>query len=275
MKKTSVTSTEQTSYYHNLEKMSLKELLKSVNQEDKTVPIAVKKCIPSIEKLVKSILEHIQQGGRLFYIGAGTSGRLGIVDASECPPTFGVTQGTVIGLMAGGDRAIRQAVEFAEDSLTQGFKDLQAHKISSKDIVIGIAASGATPYVAAALKQCREKKITTACIVCNKKSAVAAQSDYKVECVVGAEFVTGSTRMKAGTAQKLILNMISTSVMIKLGHVQGNKMVDMQLSNHKLIARGTKMIMQELNIRQEEAAQLLKKFGKVRVAIEGYRKDNK
>ncbi len=275
MKKTSVTSTEQTSYYHNLEKMSVKELLKSVNQEDKTVPIAVKKCIPSIEKLVKSILEHIQQGGRLFYIGAGTSGRLGIVDASECPPTFGVTQGTVIGLMAGGDRAIRQAVEFAEDSLTQGFKDLQAHKISSKDIVIGIAASGATPYVAAALKQCREKKITTACIVCNKKSAVAAQSDYKVECVVGAEFVTGSTRMKAGTAQKLILNMISTSVMIKLGHVQGNKMVDMQLSNHKLIARGTKMIMQELNIRQEEAAQLLKKFGKVRVAIEGYRKDNK
>ncbi len=275
MKKTSVTSTEQTSYYHNLEKMSVKELLKSVNQEDKTVPIAVKKCIPSIEKLVKSILEHIQQGGRLFYIGAGTSGRLGIVDASECPPTFGVTQGTVIGLMAGGDRAIRQAVEFAEDSLTQGFKDLQDHKISSKDIVIGIAASGATPYVAAALKQCREKKITTACIVCNKKSAVAAQSDYKVECVVGAEFVTGSTRMKAGTAQKLILNMISTSVMIKLGHVQGNKMVDMQLSNHKLIARGTKMIMQELNIRQEEAAQLLKKFGKVRVAIEGYRKDNK
>ncbi|MCX6188551.1 MAG: N-acetylmuramic acid 6-phosphate etherase [Bacteroidetes bacterium] len=275
MKKTSVTSTEQTSYYHNLEKMSVKELLKSVNQEDKTVPIAVKKCIPSIEKLVKSILEHIQQGGRLFYIGAGTSGRLGIVDASECPPTFGVTQGTVIGLMAGGDRAIRQAVEFAEDSLTQGFKDLQDHKISSKDIVIGIAASGATPYVAAALKQCREKKITTACIVCNKKSAVAAQSDYKVECVVGAEFVTGSTRMKAGTAQKLILNMISTSVMIKLGHVQGNKMVDMQLSNHKLIARGTKMIMQELNIRQKEASQLLKKFGKVRVAIEGYRKDNK
>ncbi len=275
MKKSRVTSTEQTSYYNNLEKMSVSRLLKSINKEDKTVPQAIEKCIPSIERLVKSIVTHLQHGGRLFYLGAGTSGRLGIVDASECPPTFGVPKGQVVGLIAGGDIAIRQAVEFAEDSLTQGFRDLQQHKISTKDMVIGIAASGATPYVAAALKKCREKKITTACIVCNKKSAVAAASDYRVECIVGSEFITGSTRMKAGTAQKLILNMISTSVMIKLGHVKGNKMVDMQLSNNKLLERGTQMIMQELNINKKEAMQLLQQFGRVRSAIDWFRAQNK
>lgn len=217
----------------------------------------------------------MQNGGRLFYIGAGTSGRLGIVDASECPPTYGVPQGKVIGIIAGGDTAIREAVEFAEDSTTQGFKDLKAYKISKKDIVIGIAASGATPYVASALKTCREKNIATACIVCNKKSVVASHADYKIECVVGPEFVTGSTRMKAGTAQKLILNMISTSVMIQLGHVKGNKMVDMQLSNTKLINRGAKMIMQELAIDETEAARLLLHYGSVRKAVDSFRANNK
>ena len=275
MKKNLIITTEKASNYNDLEKMSVKKLLKSINAEDKTVPIAVSKCLNAIENLVRKIVEQMQQGGRLFYIGAGTSGRLGIVDASECPPTYGVPQGKVIGLIAGGDNAIRKAVEFAEDDPMQGFKDLQQYKITPKDIVIGIAASGATPYVAATLQKCREKKITTACIVCNKNSAVAAQADYTIECVTGPEFVTGSTRMKAGTAQKLILNMISTSVMIKLGHVKGNKMVDMQLSNAKLIIRGTKMIMQELKIEETEAAQLLKHYGTVRNAIDSYGKENK
>ncbi len=275
MKKNIISSTEQTSHYNHLEKMSVKKLLKSINKEDRTVPIAVEKCIPTIEKLINQIVMQMKQGGRLFYIGAGTSGRLGIVDASECPPTFGVEQGIVIGLIAGGDAAIRKAVEFAEDSTTQGFKDLQKHKVSVKDVVIGIAASGATPYISGALKKCREKKITTACIVCNKKSEVAKQSDFKIECITGPEFVSGSTRMKAGTAQKLILNMISTGVMIKLGHVKGNKMVDMQLSNNKLIKRGTKMIMQELQIKEKEALELLLKFGNVRKAVDSFVKSEK
>jgi N-acetylmuramic acid 6-phosphate etherase len=276
MKKNTIAiTTEQSSDYNHLEKMSVKKLLRSINHEDKTVPAAVAKCIPSIEKLVKKITEQMQLGGRLFYIGAGTSGRLGILDASECPPTFGVSHGIVIGLIAGGDTAIRKAVEFAEDNLTQGFKDLQQYKITTKDMVIGIAASGTTPYVVSALKKCREKKITTACIVCNKKSPVAVHADYKIECITGPEFLTGSTRMKAGTAQKLILNMISTSVMIKLGHVKGNKMVDMQLSNTKLIKRGTKMIMHELNIDESEAAKLLKHYGSVRNVIDSYGKENK
>jgi N-acetylmuramic acid 6-phosphate etherase len=268
-------TTEQASSYDHLDKMSVKKLLKSINKEDRTVPDAVEKCIPSIEKLVDKIVSLMEKGGRLFYIGAGTSGRLGIVDASECPPTYGIPQGLVIGLIAGGDTAIRRAVEFAEDSKTQGFKDLKAHKINSKDIVIGIAASGATPYVASAMEECRTKKISTACIVCNKNSLVALHADFKIECIVGPEFVTGSTRMKAGTAQKLILNMISTTVMIRLGHVKGNKMVDMQLSNNKLLARGTKMIMQELRVEAAEAASLLKHYGSVRNAVDSYGKQNK
>ncbi len=276
MKKDSITlSTEKSSHYNHLEKMSVKKLLKSINHEDQSVPLAVAKCIPAIENLVKKIVLQMNSGGRLFYIGAGTSGRLGIVDASECPPTYGIPHGKVIGIIAGGDSAIRQAVEFAEDNRNQGFKDLKQHKITNKDVVVGIAASGGTPYVAAALKQCRTKKITTACIVCNKKSAVAAESDFRIECVVGPEFVTGSTRMKAGTAQKLILNMISTSVMIQLGHVKDNKMVDMHLSNKKLIRRGVEMLMQELKIQEEEASNLLNEFGNVRKAASYYHEKNK
>lgn len=260
-------TTEANSNYNHLEKMSAKELLININKEDKTVPKAIKKIIPSIEKLVNVIVKQMKGGGRLFYMGAGTSGRLGIVDASECPPTYGVPQGMVIGLIAGGDRAIRKAVEFAEDDTEQGWKDLQEHKINSKDIVIGIAASGSTPYVVGALETCNKKKITTGCIVCNKGSNVAKAAKHKIEIVVGPEFVTGSTRMKSGTAQKLVLNMISTSVMIKLGRVKGNKMVDMQLSNNKLVDRGTKMVADELGVSYKKANELLLKYGSVRKAI--------
>ncbi len=275
MKKNTNLNTEASSNHSHLDKMSVKKLLKAINSEDQTVPLAVNKCIPAIEKLVTKIVEQMKNGGRLFYIGAGTSGRLGILDASECPPTYGVPQGMVIGIIAGGDTAIRKAVEFAEDNPIQGFKDLQQFKINTKDIVIGIAASGTTPYVISALMKCREKKITTACIVCNKKTALARQADYKIESITGPEFVTGSTRMKAGTAQKLILNMISTAVMIRLGHVKGNKMVDMQLSNSKLIGRGTKMLMHELTIEETEAKKLLLHFGSVRNALDSYGKENK
>ncbi len=268
-------TTESDSKYKALEKMSVKELLVNINKEDKTVPDSIEKVIPKIEKLVNVIVTQMKNGGRLFYVGAGTSGRLGIVDASECPPTFGVAQGLVIGLIAGGDKAIRKAVEFAEDDTKQGWKDLQAHKINSKDIVVGIAASGSTPYVVGALESCNKNKIVTACIVCNKGSNVAAASKYKIEIVVGPEFVTGSTRMKSGTAQKLVLNMISTSVMIKLGRVKGNKMVDMQLSNNKLVDRGTNMVMKELKITYKKANELLLKYGSVRKAVEGYRASEK
>ena len=212
----------------------------------------------------------MKNGGRLFYLGAGTSGRLGIVDASECPPTFGVDHGLVVGLMAGGDKAIRRAVEFAEDNITLGWKDLVTHNVNSNDVVIGIAASGVTPYVIGALKKCQEKNIVTGCIVCNLNSPISEVSDYPIEIVVGPEFITGSTRMKAGTAQKLVLNMISTSVMIKLGKVFGNKMVDMQLSNNKLLERGIKMIMQELDVNYKIAKSLLEKYGSVRVAVRNY-----
>jgi N-acetylmuramic acid 6-phosphate etherase len=270
--KRSIPSTEQTSRYDHLEKMGVKKLLQSINKEDRSVPESVASCIPRIEKLVKVVVKKMQAGGRLFYIGAGTSGRLGIVDASECPPTFGVPQGLVIGIIAGGDKAIRKAVEFAEDDLNQGFADLLLHEVSGKDVVVGIAASGGTPYVAGALEQCRKKKITTACIVCSKKSLVASHADHKIECVTGPEFVTGSTRMKAGTAQKLILNMISTAVMIQLGHVKGNRMVDMQLSNNKLIRRGTRMISSKLNIAGDKALLLLNEHGSVRKALDAYRK---
>ena len=262
--------TESDSNYDGLEKMSVFDLLLNINKEDKTVAHSVAEQIPQIEKLITAIVLQMKNGGRLFYLGAGTSGRLGIVDASECPPTFGVDHGLVVGLMAGGDKAMRKAVEFAEDSSSLGWEDLKKHNITSRDVVIGIAASGTTPYVIGALKKCQDEKIITGCIVCNEGSPVSEVSDYPVEVVVGPEFVTGSTRMKSGTAQKLVLNMISTSVMIKLGKVKGNKMVDMQLSNNKLVDRGTKMIMQELSVNYETAHSLLDKYGSVRNAVNNY-----
>lgn len=264
--------TEQTSHYDHLEKMTTAEILHNMNEEDKTVPLAIEKVIPNIEKLVDIITDKMLSGGRLFYLGAGTSGRLGVVDASECPPTFGVEQGLVIGLIAGGDAAIRKAVEFAEDDINAGWIDLSAHKISTRDVVIGIAASGTTPYVVSALKTCRENNITTACITCNPDSPMANNADHPVEIIVGPEFVTGSTRLKSGTAQKLCLNMISTAVMIKLGRVEGNKMVNMQLSNDKLVDRGTKMLQEALEIDYNEAKELLLKEGSVKKAIEKYKR---
>lgn len=268
-------TTEADSRYRQLEKMSVHDLLINMNSEDRTVPLAVGKAIPQIEKLVEVIIEKMRNGGRLFYIGAGTSGRLGIVDASECPPTYGVPHGMVIGLIAGGDKAIRKAVEFAEDDTQQGWKDLKKHKISDKDVVIGIAASGTTPYVIGALEKCNDNNITTGCITCNEGSPVAETAQYPVEVVVGPEFVTGSTRMKSGTAQKLVLNMISTSVMIRLGRVKGNKMIDMQLSNNKLVDRGTRMIMRETKLSYEEANRLLLKHGSVRKAVNAVKKSKK
>ena len=262
--------TESDSNYDGLEKMSVFDLLLNMNKEDKTVANSVAAQIPQIEKLVNAIVLQMKNGGRLFYLGAGTSGRLGIVDASECPPTFGVDHGLVVGLMAGGDKAMRKAVEFAEDSSSLGWEDLKNHNITSRDVVIGIAASGTTTYVIGALKKCQDEKIITGCIVCNEGSPVSEVSDYPVEVVVGPEFVTGSTRMKSGTAQKLVLNMISTSVMIKLGKVKGNKMVDMQLSNNKLVNRGTKMIIKELGVNYETAHSLLEKYGSVRNAVNNY-----
>lgn len=259
--------TEANSRYDHLEKMSVKNILTNINREDRKVPVAVAKEISRIEKLVNVIVSKMERGGRLFYLGAGTSGRLGIVDASECPPTYGVPQGLVVGLIAGGDKAIRKAVEFAEDDTEQGWKDLKANNISKKDVVIGIAASGTTPYVVGALKKCNQKGITTGCITCNPGSPVSQVAKYPVVAVVGPEFVTGSTRMKSGTAQKLVLNMISSTVMIKLGRVQGNKMVDMQLSNNKLVDRGTKMIMQKLRVPYPAAKTLLLKYGSVRKAV--------
>jgi N-acetylmuramic acid 6-phosphate etherase len=269
-----VSTTESASNYDRLEQMPVRQLLESINNEDKIVPLAVEKAIPQLEQLVNATVERLQQGGRLFYIGAGTSGRLGVVDASECPPTYGVPHGMVIGLIAGGDAAIRKAVEFAEDDDQQAWKDLQQHNITEKDIVVGIAASGRTPYVIGGLKTCRENGIATGCIVCNAGSAVTGVSDYPVEVVTGPEFVTGSTRMKAGTAQKLALNMLTTSTMIRLGRVKGNKMVDMQLSNLKLVDRGTRMLMEELQLGRAEAAALLQKYGSVRAAIVAYRNND-
>jgi len=266
-------TTEADSYYNNLENMSVADLLRNMNKEDKTVPDAVEKVIPAIEQLVNVIAGKMKNGGRLFYLGAGTSGRLGIVDASECPPTYGIEHGRVIGLIAGGDAAIRKAVEFAEDDLNQGWEDLKEYKVNSNDVVIGIAASGTTPYVVGALDHCNKNNIITGCITCNSGSPVAKAAKYPIEVVVGPEFVTGSTRMKSGTAQKLVLNMISTSVMIKLGRVKGNKMVDMQLSNNKLVDRGTKMVMKNTGIEDyEKAKELLLKHGSVRKATESYTK---
>jgi len=267
-------TTEEDSNYNHLEKMSVTELLSNINSEDKTVAYSVEKVLPQIKSLIEQVVIKLKQGGRLFYIGSGTSGRLGVVDASECPPTFGVSYDLVIGIIAGGDDAIRKAVEFAEDSLDQGWKDLQAHSISDKDVVIGIAASGTTPYVIEALNKCNQNNIVTGCITCNEKSPLSLVSKFPIEVIVGPEFVTGSSRMKAGTAQKLVLNMITTTTMIQLGKIKGNKMVDMQLSNNKLVERGTKMIMTELNISKQQAEKLLEKHQSVRSAIQNYNRGN-
>jgi N-acetylmuramic acid 6-phosphate etherase len=248
--------------------MSVRDLLTNINKEDATVPAAISKVIPQIEKLVDIIVSKMKDGGRLFYIGAGTSGRLGILDASEIPPTYGVPHGKVIGIIAGGDTAIRKAVENAEDDVDQAWKDLQQHNISKQDVLVGIAASGRTPYVIGGVKAARENGIVAGCITCNAGSSLASNVDFPIEVVVGPEFVTGSTRMKAGTAQKLVLNMISTTTMIKLGRVKGNKMVDMQLTNNKLVDRGTRMIMEALHVSETEASQLLKEFGSVRKAVD-------
>ncbi len=267
--------TEAASHYDHLEKMSVNELLTHINQEDQTVPTAVQKAIPQIEKVVYKITDQLTKGGRLFYIGAGTSGRLGIVDASECPPTFGVPHDLVIGLIAGGDTAIRKAVENAEDNAFQVANDLKAFHINSNDFLIGIAASGTTPYVLGGMQFARENNIPTAGITCNPGSPLAVASDFPIEVTVGPEFVTGSSRMKAGTAQKLILNMISTSVMIQLGHVKGNKMVDMKLSNKKLVKRAHQMLVDELHIGEEEAIALIEQYGNVRNAIIQYTHDTR
>jgi N-acetylmuramic acid 6-phosphate etherase len=262
--------TEMASTYRHLEKMSVNELLVNMNREDRTVPNAVEKAIPQIEKLVQAIVQKMQNGGRLFYIGAGTSGRLGVLDASECPPTYGVPKDLIIGIIAGGDTALRNSVEAAEDNHQQAWNDLKAFDVNVPDIVVGIAASGTTPYVIEGLKKCRSEGIATACITCNPQSLLAEVSDFPVEIVTGPEFVTGSTRMKAGTAQKLALNMISTSVMIQMGRVLDNIMVDMQLSNHKLIDRGIKMIMKQLNVSYSEANNLLQKHGNVRNVLNNH-----
>ncbi|MBI1306312.1 MAG: N-acetylmuramic acid 6-phosphate etherase [Bacteroidetes bacterium] len=260
-------TTESDSNHNDLENKSTLDLLKGINSEDLTVPISVGKCIPQIEKVVDAVFEKLNKGGRLFYIGSGTSGRLGIVDASECPPTFGVPHGVVIGIIAGGDAAIRKAVEHAEDDTQQGWKDLLIHGISTDDFVIGISASGKTPYVVGALEKCRENQVQCGAVSCNSNSIMGHIADFAIDCPVGPEFITGSTRMKSGTAQKLILNMITTSVMIKLGRVKGNKMVDMQLSNNKLIDRGSRMIMEKSGLSKDEAQQLLLKHGSVREAL--------
>lgn len=263
-----MSTTESASSYDDLEKMSIHDLLVNINKEDQTVPLAVQRVIPQIERLVDEVVKKMYDGGRLFYIGAGTSGRLGVLDASEIPPTYGMPHGKVIGLIAGGDAAIRKAVEKAEDDTAQAWKDLEKFNIGKQDFLVGIAASGRTPYVIGGLKDAQANGIATGCVVCNAGSEVARHAGFPVEVVVGPEFVTGSTRMKSGTAQKLVLNMISTAAMIRLGRVKGNKMVDMQLTNNKLVDRGTRMVMEELSIPQDEAERLLKQYGSVRKAVE-------
>ena len=263
-------TTEQSSKYEHLEKMSIRELIININQEDQTVPLAVEKALPQIETLITEIVAKMKLGGRLFYIGAGTSGRLGILDASECPPTFGVPFDLVVGIIAGGDTAIRKAVENAEDNATQAWLDLQAFNINKNDVVVGIAASGTTPYVIGGLQACNENNISTGSISCNAGSPLSQTANFPIEVIVGPEFVTGSSRMKAGTAQKLVLNMLTTATMIQLGKVKGNKMVDMQLSNSKLVDRGVKMIMGEVPVTYEEGAELLKTHGSVRKAVNFY-----
>jgi N-acetylmuramic acid 6-phosphate etherase len=261
--------TEESGRHRHLEKMSIEDLLAGINEEDKTVPIAVEKALPQIEKLVTAVIDHLIRGGRLFYLGAGTSGRLGILDASEIPPTYGMPDDIIIGIIAGGEIAIRKPVEKAEDNPVQGWMDLEQCDITGEDFVIGIAASGTTPYVVGALEQCRKRAIHTGCITCNPGSPLSKFADFPVEVVVGPEFVTGSTRMKSGTAQKLVLNMISTTVMIQIGRVEDNRMVNMQLTNSKLIERGTRMLMEKMKISDyEKAKQLLLKYGSVKKAID-------
>ncbi|MBS3739317.1 MAG: N-acetylmuramic acid 6-phosphate etherase [Psychroflexus sp.] len=259
--------TEQNSHHDDLEQKSISELIKIINKEDQTLATAVTQALPQIEALTQQVVKQVSKGGRLFYIGAGTSGRLGILDASECPPTFGVSDDVVIGLIAGGDKAIRKAVEFAEDNTELGWQDLKAYNIHNGDIVIGIAASGTTPYVLGAVRDCKSHNIPTGCITCNPGSPLAKAVDFPIEVVVGPEVVTGSSRMKAGTAQKMILNMISTTLMIKLGRVKGHKMVDMQLSNHKLVNRGIEMICDAIDVDKETAKTLLEQHQSVRQAI--------
>jgi N-acetylmuramic acid 6-phosphate etherase len=268
-------TTEESSLYRNLEKMRVDDILSNINIEDQKVPVAVSKAIPQITKLVEAISDKMLAGGRLFYIGAGTSGRLGVVDASECPPTYGVPHGMVIGIIAGGRNAMFNAVEFAEDDLHQAWKDLREYDINGNDVVVGIAASGSTPYVIGGLKKCREEGIITGSISCNFNADISKEADYPIEVELGPEFVTASTRMKSGTAQKLILNMISTAVMIQLGRVEDNKMVNMQLTNEKLIARGTKMLMEKIQLKSaEEAKSLLLKHGSVKKAMDMWLKSN-
>ena len=266
-------TTEKDSRHRHLEQKSVKELLTLVNNEDQSVALAVAKCIPDIERLVESIIPKIIEGGRLIYIGAGTSGRLGILDASECPPTFGVPHELVVGLIAGGDSAIRKAVEFAEDNRDGAWVDLEPYLPNKLDTIIGIAASGTTPYVVGGLRKARKMGIKTGCITCNSGSPLEEEADFPIVCIVGPEFVTGSTRMKAGTAQKLILNMISTTVMIGLGRVVDNKMVDMQLSNNKLVERGTKLVANATDLSLEEAKEVLLQEGSVRKAMEKLKKN--
>ncbi len=264
--------TETPSKFGNLEKMSVMELISSINREDAKVHRAVKKALPQIEQLVVRIIDRMKGGGRVFYLGAGTSGRLGVLDASELPPTFGVPENVVIGLIAGGDVALRKAVENAEDDPGKAWEELKAFNIKPLDTVIGIAASGTTPYVIGGVQKAREAGLLTGCITCNPGSKIAETAEFPIEAIVGPEFVTGSTRLKAGTAQKMILNMITTTIMIKLGRVEGNKMVNMQLTNSKLIARGTRMLMEELKLEQTEARELLLQYGSVKKAIDGYRR---
>ena len=260
-------TTETPSEYNNLETMSTAAILAGMNQLDQTVPLAVQQALPQLEKLIEATVARLGAGGRLFYIGAGTSGRLGVVDATECPPTFGVPAGLVVGIMAGGDGAIRKAVEGAEDDATQAWVDLQQFEANANDVLVGLAASGRTPYVIGGLQAARAAGLATGCIVCNAGSAVAAACEFPVEVVTGPEFITGSTRLKAGTGQKLALNMLTTATFIRLGRVRGNKMVDMQLSNVKLVDRGQRMLMDELGIAQPEAAELLRRHGSVRAAL--------
>jgi len=264
--------TESPSAYRHLEKMSVHDILQNMNNEDAVVPAAVAKVVPQIEALINAVVDKMLIGGRLFYIGAGTSGRLGVLDASECPPTYGVPQGLVVGIIAGGSKAITEAVESAEDDTAQGWIDLQERQINSNDVVIGIAASGTTPYVISALEKCRENNIVTGSICCNPDAPISKAADFAIEVIVGPEFVTGSTRMKSGTAQKLVLNMISTSVMIQLGRVEDNKMVNMQLTNDKIVDRGVRMLMEKLGLKEYDAAkELLLEKGSVKKAIEQFR----
>ncbi len=267
----STRTTESDSRHKNIDEMQTRQILEGINEEDHLVPQAIAKALDSIEAAVDQIADKMKKGGRLFYLGAGTSGRLGIVDASELPPTFGADPSWVVGLIAGGDGAIRTAVEFAEDDSEGAWRDLEIYKPTKKDVILGIAASGTTPYVIGGLQKARQKNISTVCIVCNQNSPLAQEADFPIEVVVGPEFITGSTRMKAGTAQKLVLNMISTAVMVKLGRVKGNKMVDMQMNNHKLVDRAVRMLMQELSIEALTARELIEKHGNVRTAIEKYK----